>query len=67
MDLENGFTVNRLWAPLGEKEMHVSCGEKSRGDWHSGIEHAAHLGHHQYHTRVIGGGNTLIPCRCLKT
>jgi hypothetical protein len=30
--------------------MHITCGEKSREDWHSGKEHAAHLGHHQYHT-----------------
>jgi hypothetical protein len=24
--------------------------EKLRGDWRSGKKHAAHLGHHQYHT-----------------
>jgi hypothetical protein len=30
--------------------MHISCGEKSRGDWRSGKEHAAHLGHHKYRT-----------------
>jgi hypothetical protein len=27
--------------------MHISCREKSRGDWRSGKEHAAHLGHHK--------------------
>jgi len=31
--------------------MHVSCGEKSCGDWCSGKENAAaHLGHRQYCT-----------------
>ena len=35
---------------LGETEVHLSCGENSFGDWHSGKEHAAHLGHQQYHT-----------------
>jgi hypothetical protein len=46
--------------------MHISCGEKSCGDWRSGKENAAHLGHHQYHTGRWHGGITLIPCRCLK-
>ena len=46
--------------------MLISCGEKSRGDWRSGKENAAHLGHHQYHTGRWHGGITLIPCRCLK-
>jgi hypothetical protein len=57
------------WAPVGETEMHVSCGEKSRGDWRSGKGHAAHLECNIISiTQVTGGGVlTLIPCRCLKT
>jgi hypothetical protein len=47
--------------PVVEVEMHISCGEKSRGDWHSGTEHSAHFGHYQYHTGHTGGGITLIP------
>ena len=35
---------------LGETEAHISYREKLCGDWHNGKEHAAHLGHHQYHT-----------------
>ena len=35
---------------LGEVEMHTLCREELRGDWRSGTEHSAHLGHYQYHT-----------------
>jgi len=30
--------------------MLIPSREKSRGNWRSGKEQAAHLGHHQYHT-----------------
>ena len=30
--------------------MLIPSREKSRGNWRSGKAHAAHLGHHQYHT-----------------
>ena len=35
--------------------MHISCGENTCEDWRSGKEHAAHLGHHQYHTGHMWG------------
>ena len=51
-----------------EVEMHILCGEKSRGDWHSGTEHSAHLGHYQYHTSHRCGNyfdSSVSVCVCM--